>query len=543
MPITEPTTGQSPGLKEERIKKVHILLVDDNPAGLITLEAVLDSPEYQLIKASSGVEALKLVNEYDFALILMDVQMPGMDGFQAAKNLKKDPRYSLIPIIFITAIHKEYSQIHEGYQTGAVDYLFKPFEPHILRSKVHVFVDLYRKSQKIREQGERLLEAEQKEHEKRLLETELKGLYRYRFLANAIPHIIWKSDSEGRVNYLNHFWSLYSGMSIQQSTGDGWCQAFYPADYDVFRQVWEKARAKECEAHAECRLRRASDQSYRWHIIRIVPEIGYGGKITGWLGTCSDIHDRKIMEEQLRDSQRQLEEKVQERTAQLSHTVEALEREMTERQRIQKQILEISEREQRRLGIDLHDSLAQKLVGVSLLMNGFLRRSSSEKEEEEVREIIDYLRKAIEEAKRLSRVSYPVELERHGLFSALRELTGNIEKVFSIKCQFFHEKGMKPEDFSVESASHLYRIVQEAMHNAARHAKPQQIDVMLRKVEGGYEVVVEDNGGGMDSSQVSSGMGIETMRYRAELIGAQFKIEPREAGGTRIQVEFAGFES
>ena len=123
---------------------VHILLVDDKPANLLALESLLESPDVITIKAATGNEALGILLEYDFALVLMDVQMPDMDGFETAELMRSNERTRNIPIIFVTAISKEKQHIFKGYESGAVDYLFKPLDPHILISKVKVFLDIYR---------------------------------------------------------------------------------------------------------------------------------------------------------------------------------------------------------------------------------------------------------------------------------------------------------------------------------------------------------------------------------------------------------------
>ncbi len=119
-----------------------ILLVDDYEPNLISLEAVLDHDDWNLIKATSGMEALKLLLEHDVALVLLDVQMPEMDGFEVAEMMRKNPRTQNVPIVFLTAISKEDKYIYKGYQAGAVDYLCKPINPTILRSKVEFFLKL-----------------------------------------------------------------------------------------------------------------------------------------------------------------------------------------------------------------------------------------------------------------------------------------------------------------------------------------------------------------------------------------------------------------
>jgi CheY-like chemotaxis protein len=136
--------------------KARILLVDDRSENLLALEAILSSLDQSLVRATSGEEALKALLSEDFAVILLDVQMPGMDGFETASHIKRRERTRDIPIIFLTAINREPQHAFRGYSAGAVDYLAKPFDPWVLRAKVSVFVELYLKNRQLREQAELL---------------------------------------------------------------------------------------------------------------------------------------------------------------------------------------------------------------------------------------------------------------------------------------------------------------------------------------------------------------------------------------------------
>jgi signal transduction histidine kinase len=124
-------------------KKYSILIVDDRPENLLTLEGILESPDLNIIKAQSGNEALGLLLEHDVALVLMDVQMPGMDGFETAEIMRSSERTKHIPIIFVTAISKQRKHIFKGYETGAVDYLYKPLDLEVLKSKINAFLELF----------------------------------------------------------------------------------------------------------------------------------------------------------------------------------------------------------------------------------------------------------------------------------------------------------------------------------------------------------------------------------------------------------------
>ncbi len=160
-------------------ERVSILLVDDRPENLLALEAILEPLGQLLIRATSGPEALKKVLELDLSVILLDVQMPGMNGFEVAEIIKSREKSRTIPIIFLSAISKEDAYVFKGYSMGAVDYVFKPFNPDVLRSKVAVFVDLYLKQREIQRQGDLLRESQKREleleHRTSLLETEARS--------------------------------------------------------------------------------------------------------------------------------------------------------------------------------------------------------------------------------------------------------------------------------------------------------------------------------------------------------------------------------
>jgi len=126
------------------IEKYKILLVDDRPENLTTLEGILDSPELEIYTANSGNEALGMLLEHEFALVLMDVQMPGMDGFETAEIMRSNEKTKQIPIIFVTAISKQRNHIFRGYQAGAVDYLYKPLDLEILKSKIKAFIEFFK---------------------------------------------------------------------------------------------------------------------------------------------------------------------------------------------------------------------------------------------------------------------------------------------------------------------------------------------------------------------------------------------------------------
>ncbi len=135
-----------------------ILLVDDREDNLLSIETILQPSGYKFVKANSGRQALKiLLNEFDFAMILMDVKMPNLNGFETASLIYEREKLKHIPIIFITANNYGDENMFKGYQTGAVDYIFKPINPDVLRAKVGVLIELYRKTRLLHEQEQKLI--------------------------------------------------------------------------------------------------------------------------------------------------------------------------------------------------------------------------------------------------------------------------------------------------------------------------------------------------------------------------------------------------
>lgn len=138
------------------MKKALILIVDDRPENLLTLEHLLEDDDVGTVRAESGYEALDRTLDHDFALILLDVQMPGMDGYETAELLRGNKKTKHIPIVFVTAALKERDNIFRGYDSGAVDYMLKPLEPTVLKSKVNIFLEMYRRGEQLKEKTREL---------------------------------------------------------------------------------------------------------------------------------------------------------------------------------------------------------------------------------------------------------------------------------------------------------------------------------------------------------------------------------------------------
>jgi PAS domain S-box-containing protein len=275
---------------------INLLLVDDHEENLLTLEVTLDLPGVNRVKASSGAEALRWVLRSDFAVILLDVSMPEMDGFEVARLIKLRERSRHIPIIFLTAAIKDVESIYRGYEVGAVDYILKPIDRDVVRAKVAVFVELYRRGEEIRRQAELLRQIERRRRDAELAELRGATEQRYRNLADAVPQMVWTTDAKGAPTYFNQRWMEYTGRSIAQSLGSGWLSTLHPNDAERVDEQWRRALMTGEGLRAECRLRNGHG-SYRWHLCEVLPERDAGGTLDGWLGTFTDVDEHKRLAE------------------------------------------------------------------------------------------------------------------------------------------------------------------------------------------------------------------------------------------------------
>ncbi|HKY33156.1 MAG TPA: ATP-binding protein [Candidatus Polarisedimenticolia bacterium] len=238
---------------------VSLLLVDDVELNLQALEASLEELGHRLVRAASGMEALKAVLDEDFAVILLDVVMPGMDGFETAALIRDRDRSRHTPIIFLTAADRLPEHILRGYAVGAVDYLIKPVSPSILQSKVRVFVELFRKSQQVREQARQLLLMEQREHERKLAGVEAQ---RNRFFSLSLD-MMGIIGFDGRFQMVNPAWEGCLGIPSRELEGRAVLDLVHPEDQDAARRFWrdlpEDAGRRVLECRCLCR-----DGTHRW---------------------------------------------------------------------------------------------------------------------------------------------------------------------------------------------------------------------------------------------------------------------------------------
>ncbi len=212
-------------------------------------------------------------------------------------------------------------------------------------------------------------------------------------------------------------------------------------------------------------------------------------------------------------------------------------RDITERKRLEKEVLEISETERRRIGQDLHDGICQHLAGIELKSEVLEQhlKPRSKSLAAEAATIARHVREVIGQTRSLARGLSPVVLEEGGLTAALQELASTVEELFPVRCQL-SDRRSAPRLATV-AATHLYRVAQEAIANAVRHGKATEIHIQLRTNNQGMEMEIQDNGSGFQTGHAIQGMGLRIMSYRAAMLGGAIRVESQPQRGTRIICE------
>jgi PAS domain S-box-containing protein len=293
--------------------KINILLVDDRADKLLAVETVIAELGQNLVIARSGEEALRCMINQDFAVILMDVHMPGLDGFETAALIRQRKKFEHTPIIFLTATTTDDIQAHasRGYSLGAVDYLLAPVLPDVLRTKVSVFVDLFRKTEQVKRQAERLREIEAQKFKRQLSETNSRleaETKRNRFFLLSID-LLAIAGFDGYFKQLNPSWEKALGHSESELKARPVLELLHPSDRETAASEIENLKTGSSTHYFETRYL-CKDGTYRW---------------LGWTAApfpeegliyifARDITERRLAEEQIHSLNEQLEKRVFELT-------------------------------------------------------------------------------------------------------------------------------------------------------------------------------------------------------------------------------------
>ena len=518
--------------------QVEILLVDDRPENLLALEAILEPLGQKLIKAHSGEEALRMLLRHEVALVLLDVQMPGMNGFETAQVIKSRERTRYIPIIFLTAISKEEEYVFHGYQVGAVDYISKPFQPDVLRAKVAVFVDLHLKQQRLQEQESLLRDGERRMTELRHMREMLQSEARFREIVSTAMDAIVIFDEQERISLFNAAAERMFRSPAAQATGRPITDFFRDqGSMDVVRQKCRSVRGEQTDAEAGERHvtpmtgNRANGESFPAELSISCFEGKEGNQYTL---IVRDISERVRHEEALRQQALQLERTMQELTSaneELNRRQEDLERAMSARSRFYAS-----------MSHELRTPI-NAVLGYSTLLLENIYGPLNEKQAEGIqrtqraaKHLLELVNDVLDLSKieagkidlRLQPVTFPTLIEE--LFVTVRPLADKHGSKLSLEFT-----GPQPLTI-VSDPRRVRQILLNLLSNAIKFGGGKPSDVFLERTpEDGVTVAVTDHGDGIapedqerifqefvqlgkSQLQEGTGLGLPISRRLAELL-------------------------
>jgi PAS domain S-box-containing protein len=306
-------------------REIKILTIDDNPDNLITLKALINEafPEAIIFPASNGLDGLKIADQQDPDVILLDIVMPGMDGFEVCRRLKKDTRLQDIPVVFITALKGDKESRIKALYNGAEAFLAKPIDESELTAQIRAMVKIKAANlQKRLEKAEleemvahRTKQLKQELAERKRAEVELREKeVQYKNLADSGLALIWTSGTDKKRNYFNKPWMNFTGQTLEKELGEGWTMGVHPEDLDNLVQTYFKAFDKRETFTMEYRLLDHFGE-YRWISDLGTPNYDSNGKFIGYIVHCFDITDRKSVEQNLISAKEQAQESDRLKTA------------------------------------------------------------------------------------------------------------------------------------------------------------------------------------------------------------------------------------
>ncbi|HTW59092.1 MAG TPA: PAS domain-containing protein [Terriglobales bacterium] len=513
--------------------KVNILMVDDQPAKLLSYEVMLEELGEHLIKANSAKEALEHLLKVDVAVVLMDVSMPEFDGFELASMIRQHPRFQRTAIIFISAVHLTDLDRLKAYERGAVDYISVPVIPDLLRAKVKVFAELHRKTRQLESLNrdlERRVDERTQELGKRaqaLHRLNLKLASKNQELDAIIhtaPDMIFSRHADGSGDYISDRFYEYTGAPAGSADGWGWMEYLHPDDRETATMLWKRCVESGANFEVEYRLR-SGGGAYRWFRARAVPIRDDQGKIFRWYGTCSDIHDSKVLEQSIRESASRLEKMVDSRTAEL--------------RRLSVRLMTMQDQEHRRIARELHDGLGQELAVAKMVLDNTLQEKAVQSGSQACADASRIIDRAIQQVRTMSHLLHPPLLDEVGLLSAITWYVDGLAERSGIETSL----AVEPRDFPrlpEELETAIFRIVQEALTNVFRHAEAHRVWISLTQREGKTFVAVKDDGKGIGERVAelqpdSVGIGIGGIKQRAKELGGELRIVNTKPG-TLVEV-------
>lgn len=537
----------------EPTEQVDILLVDDRPENLLALEAILEPLGQRLVRATSGKEALRRLLERDFAVILLDVQMPGMSGFETAQVIKSRERTKFIPIIFLTAINKEDEYVFKGYSVGAVDYMFKPFQPEILRSKVSVFVDLYVQQHRIAEQEQRIREIERQELELRHVRELLQSEARFREIVSSAMDAIVVFDASSRITMVNSAAERMFGRREAEVVGQT-IESLFPEQEAAHTVAAIRAAAERASSEASARPESLTARRATGETFPVEASISSLDAAAGRTYTliARDVSERIAHEQALEAQARSLAESARE--------LKLLNEELHRRQVDLEHAMTARSRFYASMSHELRTPI-NAVLGYSTLLLENIYGPLNEKQTEGIertqkaaRHLLELVNDVLDLSKieagkidlRLQPVEFPMLIE--DLFVTVRPLADENGSALTLR------RSTEERTRIVSDPRRVRQILLNLLSNAIKFGRGRPITVTLESCEdGGVAIAVTDQGEGISADdqerifhefvqlgrtqlQDGTGLGLPISRRLAELLRGSLTVESEVGKGSTFRL-------
>lgn len=458
-----------------------ILLVDDRPENIIPLKKILELHRFSVDTAESGEEALKKVLKTDYSVIILDVQMPGMDGFEVANAIAGFSKTKDTSIIFLSAVNTEKKFITQGYTSGGVDYLTKPVDPDILVLKVKTLEKLYQQQQELRAAQDSL--RKEVDVRKKAQEALIEQMEALQIMLASLPQMAFTIDPDGKIEYVNEHWFHYA-------TSSSTFPETHPDD-DVWNE-WNQAFINGTELTREVRLKGLHTGDFRYHLLRIIP-IKQQGVLSRWIGTFTDIHPQKQAAELL-------EQQVELRTNELMLKNAELEQTNHELQQFTWVVSHDLKEPLRKIQL-LNDTIKEKYLKDNADAVSYLDRSirSSARMSTLINDLLAYSQLSVPEAFQPTNLNALVDELLLDFDDALQRKRGVvhvdqlpvIDTIPTRMRQIFQNLISNALKFAKESVPPVITIRAERIDNKAIDGKPSPTGAFCR-------ITVQDNGIGFD---------------------------------------------
>ena len=477
----------------------NLLIVDDLDENLFFLEQVVKGLNINLIQALSGAEALELIRGIDVALAILDVRMPGMNGYELAVRMNEERTSDKIPVIFLTANPVGDLEAIEVYKSGAVDYMTKPVSVFILLSKINVFLDLHKQKQTIvRDAG---LLRKSADVLTRVNAVITRAEQKYRGYVDNAPDGVFVSDENGCFVEVNPAGCRMIGYAEDEILNRSITDFLWPgSDRAGLDDLYQVRRVGSSSADL---MFRHKDGSQRWWAVDTVKlsEIRF-------IAFVKDITGRKIIESELQAS-------------------------LAQKDQLTVHIQQVREEERVAIARELHDDLGQLLTAVKIDLGMLGKSVDDPKTVADIGKIGGLVGESIKTVQRITSQLRPQILDDLGLCVAIEWYATEFASRTKIDLFLDIDSGIL---LTPEASLVVFRIVQESLTNVARHSRATRVELTMSLEQGSICLMVRDNGIGIANSEVLSAksFGILSMKERAVSLGGKLEVDGQSGQGTRI---------